>query len=104
MLKRRQRTRSGATRLEGQPVGAALVIVGVDGERDRTMRLLQLGLRVGETVVVTHTRGRGVVVASAAGRIAVGPELARHVRVDCLDPAAVDGARGARARIGQVPQ
>lgn len=45
------------------------------------MRLLSLGLRAGQTVTVTHTRGRSVVVACEAGRIAVGQEIARHIRV-----------------------
>ena len=82
MRHRRQRTGSEATTLEGQPVGAAVRLARVDGGRDRTMRLMQLGLRVGETVVVTHTRGRGVVVACSAGRVAVGAELARDIHVE----------------------
>jgi Fe2+ transport system protein FeoA len=46
------------------------------------MRLMSLGLRVGAEVTVTHARGGGVVVASEAGRVAIGPELARHIRVE----------------------
>lgn len=68
--------------LEGQPVGAVLRLVGVDGGRHRTMRLLALGLRSGTTVMVTHGRGRGVVVASDTGRIAIGREMARQIRVE----------------------
>lgn len=75
---------TGAT-LAGQPVGAVLRLVAVEGEPSRTMRLLGLGLRAGSTVVVTHVRGRGVVVASTAGRVAIGPEMARHIRVEVVD-------------------
>jgi Fe2+ transport system protein FeoA len=80
---RRQRhseARSGT--LEGQPVGAVLRLAGVDGGPQRTMRLLGLGLRAGTTVVVTHVRGRGVVVASDTGRVAIGQEMAHHIRVE----------------------
>ena len=82
MRTRRQRTGTGGPTLEGQPVGAVLRLAGIDGGPRRTMRLLGLGLRTGSTVMVTHVRGRGVVVASDTGRIAVGPELARHIRVE----------------------
>jgi Fe2+ transport system protein FeoA len=95
MRRRLQQTPSDGATLEGQPIGAALRLVSVEGGRDRTMRLMQLGLCVGETVVVTHTRGRGVVVASAAGRIAIGPELARHIHVEpvLLDHGSLDRAQ-----------
>lgn len=72
---------SGST-LDGQAVGAALRLVGVEGGRGRTRRLMDLGLRPGQMVTVTHARGRGVVVASEAGRVAVGREMARHIRVE----------------------
>lgn len=70
--------------LDGQAVGAALRLVGVEGGPGRTRRLMSLGLRPGQVVIVTHARGRGVVVASEAGRVAVGPEMARHIRVEAV--------------------
>ena len=68
--------------LEGRTVGSVVRLAGVSGGSRRTMHLMSLGLRVGETVVVTHTRSRGVVLASAAGRVAVGAEMARHIRIE----------------------
>ncbi len=68
--------------LEGQPIGAVLTITGVDGDHDRTKRLMALGLRVGEQVEVTNTRAKGVIISSDTGRVAVGPELARHIQVE----------------------
>ena len=77
-----RRGASASQTLEGQRPGRFLKLTGVDGGRERTMRLLGLGLRVGDEVVVTHSRSGGVVVASATGRVAVGREMARHVRVE----------------------
>ena len=82
MRGRRRVGTSVPSTLEGQPVGAVLRLTGVDGDRRRTMRLLGLGLRAGAEVVVTNTRGGGVIVASEAGRVAIGPEMARHIRVE----------------------
>ena len=82
MRRRRGAPHTTGDTLDGQPVGAALRLVGVDGDPDRTRRLMDLGLRAGDTVVVTHVRGRGVVLACESGRIAIGPEVARHIRVE----------------------
>lgn len=85
MLHRQRDRLPGSTgpTLDRQRNGAALRLVAVDGDRGRARRVMELGLRPGQVVTVTHTRGRGgVVVACDAGRVAVGRELARHIRVD----------------------
>lgn len=84
MRVRQRRSGPAGQTLEGQPVGAVLRLAGIDGGPQRTMRLLGLGLRTGSTVIVTHVRGSGVVVASDTGRVAVGPEMARHIRVEAV--------------------
>ena len=78
----RRRSRTDVSTLVGQQPGTLLRVVGVDGGRRRSLRLLGLGLRQGSEVMVTHTRGKGVVVASDTARIAIGPEMARHIRVE----------------------
>lgn len=81
MLQRHRTGTSGST-LDVQPVGSAVRLVRVNGGRERSRRLMDLGLRVGQTVMVTHVRGRGLVVACDAGRVAVGHEMARHIAVE----------------------
>ena len=82
MRAREHEARSTAPTLEAQPVGAAFRVVGIDGGRRRVMRLLSLGVRTGAEVTVTQARGGGVVVACETGRIAIGPEMARHIHVE----------------------
>jgi len=68
------------------PTGATARVVSVDGGRDVRMRCLALGLRVGAEVTVSHSRGhgrgRGLVIACDGSRVALGPEMARHLVVE----------------------
>jgi ferrous iron transport protein A len=67
--------------LSSLPVGARARIAAIDGGRNLTRRLLALGLRVGSEVQLLHHRGRGVVIASAGNRIALGGGVAEKLRV-----------------------
>ena len=58
--------------LDSAPIGSRCRIVGVQGGHNLHRRLMALGLRVGSEVEILHHRGRGVVVASAGNRIALG--------------------------------
>ncbi|MDJ0767471.1 MAG: ferrous iron transport protein A [Ilumatobacter sp.] len=82
MRARRRRPPAASTTLDGRRTGSVLRVVGIDGGRERRQRLMGLGVRVGAEITISHTRGRSVVVASDAGRVAVGPELARHIHVE----------------------
>ena len=57
-------------------------IVEIRGGRRLARRCLALGLRVGGEVVVTQTRGGGLVVASGGNRIALGRGIADRVFVE----------------------
>lgn len=82
MRTRRRRREGGGDTLDGRPTGSVLRVIGIDGGASRTMRLLALGIQAGREIVVTGTRGGAVIVASDAGRIALGAEMARHVHVE----------------------
>ncbi len=66
------------------PLGARARIVEVQGGREMTRRLLSLGLRIGSEVELLHHRGRGVVVANAGNRIALGGGVAEKVLTEPL--------------------
>ena len=66
------------------PLGARARIAEVQGGREMTRRLLSLGLRIGSEVELLHHRGRGVVVASAGNRIALGGGVAEKVLTEPL--------------------
>lgn len=66
------------------PLGARVRIAKIQGGREMTRRLLGLGLRIGSEVELLHHRGRGVVVASAGNRIALGGGVAEKVLTEPL--------------------
>jgi ferrous iron transport protein A len=74
--------------LERLPTGGRARITAVAGGRTLLRRLMGLGLRVGSEVEVLHHRGRGVVIASAGNRIALGGGVAEKLAVQALPPAA----------------
>jgi ferrous iron transport protein A len=69
------------------PLGTRVRIVEVRGGRQLTRRLLSLGLRIGSEVELLHHRGRGVVVASAGNRIAIGGGIAEKLMAEQIAPA-----------------
>jgi len=75
---------SSPTSLSQLRVGQRVRIAEIRGGRDMTRRLLSLGLRVGTEIDVLHRRGRGVVVASAGTRIALGAGVADKLYVTPL--------------------
>jgi ferrous iron transport protein A len=66
-------------------VGQKVRLVAVDGGRQLVRRLLSLGLAVGAEVEVLHHRGRGVVVARAGNRVALGRGVAEKLHAEVLD-------------------
>lgn len=70
--------------LDSLPVGSHARIVSINGGRNLHRRLLGLGLRVGSEVAVLHHRGRGVVVACAGNRIALGGGVAEKLLIQTL--------------------
>ena len=77
------------TSLDSLPVGSHARIAAILGGRNLHRRLMGLGLRVGAEVDVLHHRGRGVVVASAGNRIALGGGVAEKLMIELL-PAGQD--------------
>ena len=72
------------TSLDSLPVGSRARIAAIQGGRNLHRRLMGLGLRVGAEVDVLHHRGRGVVVASAGNRIALGGGVAEKLMIELL--------------------
>ena len=70
--------------LEAAPIGSRARITAIQGGRNLHRRLLGLGLRVGSEVEVLHHRGRGVVVASAGNRIALGSGVSEKLLIEPL--------------------
>ncbi len=70
--------------LDAVPIGGRARITAIEGGRSLHRRLLGLGLRVGAEVQVLHHRGRGVVVASAGNRIALGGGVAEKLLIEHL--------------------
>lgn len=71
--------------LSETPVGVKVRVVGIDGGRELTRRLLSLGVSVGTEIEVLHHRGRAVVVGSQGNRVALGAGMADKVRTEVLD-------------------
>jgi ferrous iron transport protein A len=72
--------------LDSLRIGERALIVAIHGGREVHRRLMSLGLRIGSEVKVLHHRGRGVVVASAGNRIALGGGVVEKLRVQPLPP------------------
>lgn len=58
------------------PIGVFARITEIKGDRTLARRLLSLGLRVGSEISVVQHRNRGVVVACAGSRVALGESVA----------------------------
>lgn len=76
------------TPLTALPAGATARIAEIRGGRALTHKLFGLGLRVGSRVRVLQQRGRGVVLSSAATRVAIGGGVADQLWVADVAPAA----------------
>lgn len=76
------------TALINLPIGSRARIIAILGGRGLHRRLLGLGLRVGSEVEVLHQRGRGVVIAAADNRIALGGGVAEKLLIEPLAPVA----------------
>jgi ferrous iron transport protein A len=74
-------TRSEFTSLSNIDAGVRVRIAHIQGGRDLIRRLLSLGLREGIEVDVLQRRGRGVVVAHAGTRVAIGGGIAKKLDV-----------------------
>ena len=70
--------------LDTLPIGECARIAAINGGHTLHRRLMGLGLRVGSEVNVLHHRGRGVVVASAGNRIALGGGIAEKLLIEPL--------------------
>jgi ferrous iron transport protein A len=64
------------TTLDHIPAGQQARIEKIQGDRSLARRLLGLGLRVGSEISVLQQRNRGVVVATAGTRVALGSSIA----------------------------
>ena len=73
------------TALYQLPVGRRARITEIRGDRDMIRRLLSLGLRVGSEISVIQQRNKGVVVACAGNRIALGSSVADKVYLQPLE-------------------
>ncbi|MCW8906592.1 MAG: ferrous iron transport protein A [Sedimenticola sp.] len=71
--------------LDQMSTGACARIVGVAGDRGLARKLLGLGLRVGSEVSILQRRSRGVVVANAGTRVALGSSVADKLLMQPLD-------------------
>lgn len=70
------------------PVGTRARIARILGGQGLSLRLMGLGLRVGAEVQILHHRGRGVVVATAGTRVALGGGMADKLLMESLPPLA----------------
>lgn len=71
--------------LDQMPAGVRARITGISGDRGLARKLLGLGLRVGSEVSVLQRRSRGVVVANAGTRVALGSSVADKLLMQPLD-------------------
>lgn len=79
------------------PLGSALCIDSVDGSGSVRLRLAELGLRPGESVVVSHrTAGGGRVVSVDHSRIALDRATLRGIKVAPIDDPVTDALAGTR--------
>ena len=67
------------------PEGMQARIAEIRGESGVARRLLSLGLRVGSIIRVTQQRRKGVVVACAGNRVALGGSVADKMLMQPLD-------------------
>ncbi len=72
------------TALYKLPIGKRARIMEIRGGRDMTRRLMSLGLRVGSEISVIQQRNKGVVVACAGNRVALGSSVADKVYMQPL--------------------
>ncbi len=84
MTQDEHKTEKALIALAQLPPGARARIAEIQGGRELTRRLLGLGLRIGSEVELLHQRGRGVVVASAGNRIALGGGVAEKLLTEPL--------------------
>ena len=70
--------------LDTLPIGWRARIVSILGGRNLHRRLMGLGLRVGSEVEILHHRRRGVVVACAGNRIALGSGVVEKLLIEPL--------------------
>ncbi|WP_296898900.1 FeoA family protein [Thiohalocapsa sp.] len=84
--------------LDRLPPGVAARLAAIQGGRHLQRKLGALGLRVGSELRVEHRRGRGLVVAAGASRVALGGGVVDKLLVLPL-PAAADG-RGSTQQAG----
>ncbi|OOZ37605.1 FeoA family protein [Solemya velesiana gill symbiont] len=73
------------TPLDRLDVGTQARIAEIHGDRAMARRLLSLGLRVGSEISVVQHRKRGVVVASAGTRVALGACIADKLLMQTID-------------------
>ncbi len=66
-------------------VGQRIRLVKVDGGQRLQRRLLALGLTVGGEAELVQRRGRGVVLARGANRVALGEGVAHRLYAEVLD-------------------
>lgn len=71
--------------LDHIPAGTHARIARIQGDKGLARRLLGLGLRVGSEIRVLQQRRRGVVVASAGTRVALGASVADKLLMQPLD-------------------
>lgn len=67
------------------PEGRRARIAEIRGDRGTARRLLSLGLRVGSVIQVTQQRNKGVVVACAGNRVALGGSVADKMLMQPID-------------------
>ena len=73
--------------LDHLAVGRQALISEIRGDRQMARRLMSLGIRVGSEIQVTQQRDRGVVVACAGNRVALGGSVASKLFAQPLVPA-----------------
>lgn len=73
-----------STLLNDQAPGTRVRITDIDGDRHTLRRFLALGLRVGTDLTVSQMRGDSVVVICGSTRVALGPEMAQHLRIEAV--------------------
>lgn len=77
--------RDNRVTLNQMPTGAHARIAEIRGDKGLARRLLGLGLRVGSEISILQQRRRGVVVASAGTRVALGSSVADKLLMQPLD-------------------
>ncbi|WP_428609976.1 FeoA domain-containing protein [Sedimenticola sp.] len=71
--------------LDQVPAGVHARITRIQGDKGLARRLLGLGLRVGSEISVLQQRNRGVVVANAGTRVALGSSVAEKLLMQPLN-------------------